>query len=73
MQDNKNDKIYNNNKSSKNLGNNDEQINNIIYKNTNLYKVLKYNTNNNTPNKSKYNILINTNNRKVKNLYLSPK
>ena len=73
MQDNKNDKIYNNNKSSKNLGNNNEQINNIIYKNTNLYKVLKYNTNNNTPNKSKYNILINTNNRKVKNLYLSPK
>ena len=34
---------------------------------------IKYNTNNNTPNKSKYNILIKTNNRKLKNLYLSPK
>ena len=72
-QNNKNDILYNNNKSSKNIGNNDEKINNNIYKNINLYKVLKYNTNNNTPNKSKYNILINTNNRKLKNLYLSPK
>ena len=72
-QNNKNDILYNNHKSSKNIGNNDEKINNSIYKNINLYKVLKYNTNNNTPNKNKYNILINTNNRKLKNLYLSPK
>ena len=71
-QNDKNDIFYNNNKSSKNIGNK-EQINNIIYKNINLYKLLKYNTNNNTPNKNKYNILINTNNRKLKNLYLSPK
>ena len=72
MQNNKNDILYNNNKSSKNIGNN-EQINEMIYKNINLYKVLKYNTNNNTPNKSKYNILINASNKKLKNLYLSPK
>ena len=72
-QNNKNGYILiNNNNSSKNIGNN-TQRNKMIYKNINLYKVLKYNTNSNTPNKNKYNILINTNNRKLKNLYLSPK
>ena len=71
-QNNKKEIFYNNNKSSKKIGNN-EQIDKMIYQNINLYKVLKYNTNNNTPNKNKYNILINTNNRKLKNLYLSPK